>query len=366
MYPPNRGHNQQSHIEFTQFVTAKISIHDDFNPTFHENLACKGYVASDTSIILTGISGLFALVADSQSPKKYPDKFKIWSRRACFGEGISDFYTVLGLVITETDPYPYHRDLTVEQLDEIHRKILAHYAKWINIVQPFFNADPDDVMPTVALPLLLVPPTSSTNIPAHETIQRPMVVFPNLSGASKSQGHKLQMQNLNGLIESFKFSGKLSPLQLQWLQHQFTHCAETLGWLYYAQCPQGSVLELQICDQDDVMVNEAMSAGRSTQQLPTPAFLYSDRTGTSQHIPGKDGPACECIDPVGAQLLYEKCTGRHNTSRIPARYCNPAHRAQDWDNHKAWCGSKPDVVGAEPRIQAAMIQKMMRMWGRVP
>ncbi|KAJ6529016.1 hypothetical protein DFH09DRAFT_1094152 [Mycena vulgaris] len=377
---------------------------------------------------------------------------------------ISDIYTALGFVITETDPYSYSGGETPQQLDNIHPKILAHYGKWVNILSGYFD-DKKDAMPstvcimfkTTHTPLLLAPPNSDSNPglqtapPSHmagsSRMKIQMAVFPNLSKVLKDAGLTLQKKNLDGLIKQLQFSNRLSVDEVQWIQKQFGHCAETLGWLYLldpevvGQCflngmavstvvfkamgqynpnTMSSALKgaCNNCKYVIKMVNESMTAVRPEQPQNTPPFLYSDRTGDTQSIPGRTGPICandrcekksvsavQCIcmvvwycssqcrqhhwaryhrkvcphynfcawpqcnyptpDNAADACRYVTCGGAcsKNQNKSPARYCTAGHRDQDWLHHRTWC-QDPAAIGVEPRTQQAMTAKMHMMYGR--
>ncbi|KAJ7748075.1 hypothetical protein B0H16DRAFT_1849700 [Mycena metata] len=141
---------------------------------------------------------------------------------------ISDIYSALGYIVTETDRYQYtEQDLKdPARLTQIHHKILGHFGKWVNILSSKFE-QPDDAMPSTVC-IMFGPPTN----PSSSTQPLLMAVFPNLSGASKKEGLKLQQDNLDGITSGLAFSNKLSPREKLWVEQAFGHCSETLGWLY--------------------------------------------------------------------------------------------------------------------------------------
>jgi hypothetical protein len=55
-------------------------------------------------------------------------------------------------------------------------------------------------------------------------------MFPNLSDFEKSEGLKLQQENIQGFMQGLRFEGR-SPLELLGMKHQLGHCAEMLPLL---------------------------------------------------------------------------------------------------------------------------------------
>ncbi|KAJ6544659.1 hypothetical protein DFH09DRAFT_1088524 [Mycena vulgaris] len=161
---------------------------------------------------------------------------------------ISDFYSAMGLIITETDPYPYTGKETPLQKDAMHLKMLATYSKWVDIAaKEHFNAYGDDGPSTACIVYVRTAVTSaayptatattvtspilSTADPAPKTNFIPAAVFPSLSGALKHDALRLQQENLQGFLEQLEIIG-VSPQELAGFQVHFGHCAEALALLY--------------------------------------------------------------------------------------------------------------------------------------
>ncbi|KAJ7431463.1 hypothetical protein B0H11DRAFT_2298317 [Mycena galericulata] len=155
---------------------------------------------------------------------------------------ISDFYSALGLIITETDPYPYNGTETSLQKDEIHMKMLATYTKWISISGVYFNAPKDGVpsatcimyvkTSTQAVPILSTseePQADGPPVPQTHFI--PAALFPNLSAMLKDEALKVQQENLQGFMRGLEFLGIAPLVRMGWGSH-FGHCAEALALLY--------------------------------------------------------------------------------------------------------------------------------------
>nr|GAT59697.1 predicted protein [Mycena chlorophos] len=63
---------------------------------------------------------------------------------------ISDIYTLLGYLISETDRYSYTGNEENDQLCLIHLKILAFYERWIRQLAQQLISDPSEVAPNTA------------------------------------------------------------------------------------------------------------------------------------------------------------------------------------------------------------------------
>ncbi|KAJ7911445.1 hypothetical protein B0H13DRAFT_2481391 [Mycena leptocephala] len=137
---------------------------------------------------------------------------------------ISDFYSALGFIVSETDPYPYDGNESPARKQDINFALLAHYTKWVDVLSksPFLK----DSGPTTTCVMY-----GRTVVPSSEPPFIPAAVFPNLSGAHKDAALKLQQENIQGFIEGLIING-VSPQQLAGFQVHFGHCAEVLALLY--------------------------------------------------------------------------------------------------------------------------------------
>ncbi|KAJ7130291.1 hypothetical protein C8R44DRAFT_905683 [Mycena epipterygia] len=161
---------------------------------------------------------------------------------------ISDFYSAMGLVITDTDPYPYQSDPTkrvetTDEKDELHMRMLATYSKWITIAARNHFNDPGDAIPSTACVMYVKTPSSVRPVLSMSADEVPQVstqspgpyyaaaVFPNLSGALKNLALQLQQQNLQGFKKELEFLG-ISPQELAGFDDwHFGHCSEILALL---------------------------------------------------------------------------------------------------------------------------------------
>ncbi|KAJ7348071.1 hypothetical protein DFH08DRAFT_808834 [Mycena albidolilacea] len=139
---------------------------------------------------------------------------------------ISDFYSALGFIISETDSYQYHGRETATEKNNIHLKILAFYTKWITNVarSTYFGENGNDAGPSTAC--IVFSPTQP-----FQTVAVPCAMFPNLSPAMKAEGRGIQQENLQNFIAGLGINGS-SPRELQNEAVHFGDCAEVLALLY--------------------------------------------------------------------------------------------------------------------------------------
>ncbi|KAJ6488131.1 hypothetical protein C8R47DRAFT_508313 [Mycena vitilis] len=147
---------------------------------------------------------------------------------------ISDFYSLLGFIISETDQYPSYTRIegsphTVRpnsdvELEAIHLSILAHYTKWIDILSKsgWFK----DAAPKTTCIMY-----NRTPVLGSDRAIIPAAIFPNLSGVFKDEAVLLQQENMQGFLDGLRIMG-VSPQQLKNLSVHFGHCAEVLALLY--------------------------------------------------------------------------------------------------------------------------------------
>ncbi|KAJ7038951.1 hypothetical protein C8F04DRAFT_1088044 [Mycena alexandri] len=193
---------------------------------------------------------------------------------------ISDVYSALGYIITETDRRSYSAEELENpgKLNDIHHKILAHFGKWVNILATHFDEDPNDTMPTTVCIMF-----GNTTDPLSSAPPMLMAVFPNLSGAFKDEGLKLQKDNLDGIKPGLRFSNKLSPEQKKWLEKAFGHCSETLGWLYLID-PQAVIPECFLYGLTVMtsvfrsMTRYSVSKTKAALRSPCPNCIYTIRS----------------------------------------------------------------------------------------
>ncbi|KAJ7703915.1 hypothetical protein B0H17DRAFT_1228098 [Mycena rosella] len=427
MYAPA---GDQSHIVYTGPVAPPISIHTDFAPSYTQIFHYLEYrlKSHPFSQIDDRRRTLWQLVV---GPCLGQRRSRVDRERGNAAEHvtitgmhglklrISDIYSALGFTITETDPYPYTNKETPQELDDIHRRILAHYAKWVNVMSDYFDDRADQMPTTVCImfktthtPLLLAPPNAipsqSLATPGPRTH---MAVFSNLPMNDKEKGLKLQKQNLEGLIKHLTFSGKLSPMELRWIAIQFGHCAETLGWLYlldpevlqqcflngmavptaafraatrYSKTTTLGVLKgpCPNCRYVIKMINECMMAVRPEQTQA--AFRYGDRAGSTQIIPTRLGTVVlqqgmwtTRLAPRQAshilctlqflRISWMRTSDRASRLRLRGMLetcLQDSDPTADWSNHRPWCIA-PNETGVEPRVWTAICAKMKRMYSQV-
>ncbi|KAJ7510508.1 hypothetical protein B0H11DRAFT_1191941 [Mycena galericulata] len=288
---------------------------------------------------------------------------------------ISDFYSAMGLVITDTDPYPYTGRESRNEKDEIHLKMLATYTRWIDIAaQAHFNAHGDHI-PSTACIMYMKNPTPIPNQPAAPILSTsgpdpgtgtpaqhfiPAAVFPSLSGLLKNEALKIQKQNLQGFLDGLQFLG-MSPQELRGFEVHFGHCAEALALLYMfdpeaVRCylhgiatdvapirgmtsynPQHFRMRLKKaclnCQYVIRVLNDAKGSQRAGGELP---FTYSDRAE-----PNPDQRR-HTVVPNSVKCFRYKC---NNTSvrseECPycrtAWYCSKTCRDSDWKYHGHGC-----------------------------
>ncbi|KAJ7746320.1 hypothetical protein B0H16DRAFT_1557021 [Mycena metata] len=321
---------------------------------------------------------------------------------------ISDIYSLLGFIITETEPYPENPGETTAQKDANHLAILAHYTKWIDILANSGWWNGTDSFPSSTCIMWV-----RTAVNSAEGTFIPMAVFPNLSGSHKYEALHLQQQNIQGFINGLKING-VSPRVLEGVASHFGHCAEILALLYMldpltaSQCfLRGAAAETaplhaakiydpeqfrkkmkKACANCQYMlrrINEKMGkrAGDSN------ALQYYDMVHHKSFVP--PGPevcarrACpnqawsnyECSwcrvtwycssnckkldapehDKICVGARWKKCNACGNPGksfcggcqkvegRIPAMYCQRACQVTHWPKHKAWCENRFNVGG---------------------
>ncbi|KAJ7481476.1 hypothetical protein FB451DRAFT_129687 [Mycena latifolia] len=379
---------------YQQPRTRSISIYDDFNPTWEEIVHYLEYRSTSRPFVdaTDGRRNLWSTVISrclttqqsrnaKQTPPGRPIELEYVTVTGLHGLKlrISDFYTALGLIITETEPYIYHGYESDEQIEEIHLKMLATYSKWILIASDAYFRDP----PTTACVMFVkdlqlvsakrpILSASSEPMPelgssyAAQTFM-PAACFPNLSGVLKSEAVKLQQKNLQGFANGFQLSGK-SPQELRGMAVQYGHCSEGPALLYmldptnthlrsYLWGAATHVQTVKLMEQYEQLernwfkralikaclnchymiraANEAFGTGHFTSQ-------YRDlAVSPPEHIPNSNWLKCpnQWLQRSGRLRPCDKNGTR--CFECPycklAWYCSQVCREYNWPAHALWC-----------------------------
>ncbi|KAF8177080.1 hypothetical protein K438DRAFT_2022360 [Mycena galopus ATCC 62051] len=224
--------------QHTQSGTQRtISIHRDFSPTWDQ---IEHYVKIRSNALpfcgaSEGHQNLWRTVLepsiDEGRSRTYIPGSKLLAHVTVKGiHGIplriADFYSALGLIITETDPWPFSGRESQDIIKRINHKMLATFMKWIYISARGHFADPP---PNTASP-------EKKLKKHHQRYTMKVAVSPNLSGWLKDDAVKLQQANLSheNLERFLRGLGFEEPSQLAFKlgEYQWGHCAETLALLY--------------------------------------------------------------------------------------------------------------------------------------
>ncbi|KAK7017345.1 hypothetical protein R3P38DRAFT_3201798 [Favolaschia claudopus] len=160
---------------------------------------------------------------------------------------IGDFYSALGLIITETDPILFAGRESPSDADVklAVEKMLVTFGRWMSICAKRFR----EVPPTTACVMYMgkslaaIRPSTSSS---PYTYQLRVAIFPNLvHGPYYEAGRAIQKSNINNAFRGGpKFEGK-SPMQLKGTGIQFADCSETLALLcMFVRNPQSETYYL--------------------------------------------------------------------------------------------------------------------------
>ncbi|KAJ6577487.1 hypothetical protein B0H19DRAFT_1062098 [Mycena capillaripes] len=240
---------------------------------------------------------------------------------------ISDFYSALGFIITETDPYKSYTRIpgknnvvrdTAARKEGIHVSILAHYTKWIDVLSKSRDYFIDSAPSTTCIMY------HRTAVPGSEPPFIPAAVFPNLSEAHKDTALRLQQENIQGFVQGLIINGA-SPRELVGHDVHFGHCAEVLALLYmfdpmtasgcYLHGMAATVAPLRAMNQYDetlfktrlikACINcqyliRAINDKMGLRSAGTPALHYSDRAAVPPtHLP----PPTQCENAANVLVL---------------------------------------------------------------
>ncbi|KAK7017340.1 hypothetical protein R3P38DRAFT_1322675 [Favolaschia claudopus] len=135
-----------------------------------------------------------------------------------------DFYSLLGLVITETDPVVFHESPAWKEIDLAHHRMLYAFARWMDIcARKLFRE--------TAPPTACLIPQSSIAGPYKYWLRT--AIFPNLAKRHHhAAGRLIQQTNLRNFMPNGPDFGGKSPLQLIGKNIQFADCSETLPLIY--------------------------------------------------------------------------------------------------------------------------------------
>ncbi|KAJ7849689.1 hypothetical protein B0H14DRAFT_3137921 [Mycena olivaceomarginata] len=177
---------------------------------------------------------------------------------------ISDFYSALGFIISETDSYQYHGRETATEKNNIHLKILAFYTKWITNVarSTYFGENgKDEAGPSTAC--IVFSPTQP-----FQTVAVPCAMFPNLSPAMKAEGRGIQQENLQNFIAGLGINGS-SPRELQNeavanRRLGVNTSVKTVGWRGTAAGPAGSYTGMRTIPRSVTATGSALAVAMAT------------------------------------------------------------------------------------------------------
>ncbi|KAJ7825384.1 hypothetical protein B0H14DRAFT_2820655 [Mycena olivaceomarginata] len=390
-------------------VQPAISIHRDFSPTakqimeYMEN-GCQALIRRGGQTI-QGYQSLLALSARwrekrisrvrSQTNPGHIDYVELYGRSGIQMK-ICDFYSALGYIISQADPFTYTGRETIEEKRSIHVKMLATYANWIIIVSSRFTDQPA--------------PSTACVIYEPDNNPVPAAVFPNLSGDDqmKKKGRGNQQLNLHEFILQLGIDinfATASPREKNGGKVQFGDCAEinclifmfdpktaahyflngmaadvtkmptrtNPNWVYNEGhfCSQVLKRACANCEYIVRVVNSAMvNAAIATAVAPaggftlanTPGgFRYRDLAPPSQVLPTKSHRTCVSTLCQRPALVQFQCVGCKT-----AMWCCNDCRENGMPEHQRTCAMLQCCAKCYQRNPQRICRGCAKVPGRIP